>query len=97
MDGITPTDAPSPFQPTAALLKALLMHGGRQVQHQEGCQEWSRVTFTNGEMGFSCSSYVDFAAEDRFPNFGAVAVILSNCYVHTCIHICIYTHKPIYI
>jgi hypothetical protein len=57
MDGITPTYAPSPFQPTAALIKALLMHGARQLQHQE-------------DATFYWSTDSDFQIEDRFPNFG---------------------------
>ena len=31
MDGITPTYFPATFEPTAALLKALLMHGARDL------------------------------------------------------------------
>ena len=88
MDGITPTWVPAPFQPTAALLKALLMHGARQVQHQEECQgsRWQWVTFKSGQKGFWCfpSDRMHFKLEDHFPNFGATLKLLC-VYIHTCV------------
>jgi hypothetical protein len=85
MDGITPTWAPAPFQPTAALLKALLMHGARQVQHQEGCRtSWKLVSYKDGTTGFSCSVEKSFKLEAHFPNFGATLKLLCVC-IHTCV------------
>jgi hypothetical protein len=93
MDGITPTWVPAPFQPTAALLKALLMHGARQVQHQEDCQgsRWQRFTRQDGTKGFRCYTYrTHFKLEDHFPNFGATLKLL-------CVYIHIYTYTYTYI
>ena len=85
MDGITPTWAPAPFQPTAALLKALLMHGARQVQHQEGCRtSWQMGYYKDGTTGFYCADEKSFKFEAHFPNFGATLKLLC-VYIHTCV------------
>jgi hypothetical protein len=95
MDGINTNWVPSPFQPTAALLKALLMHGARQVQHQE-CRKWE---WNEENNKFLCQDPYssdpsldpvnDFKYTDHFPNFGATFRLLCVCVY---IYIMIYVH-----
>ena len=54
MDGITSTNTPSPFQPTAALLKALLMHGARSTSFftPSGGRNTDQTHLPNSAVGF---------------------------------------------
>jgi hypothetical protein len=101
MDGINTNWVPSPFQPTAALLKALLMHGARQVLHQE-CRKWElkmgpfphcRSQGIDVKKSFLCqdpysSDPCVFPFDDFFLNFGATFKLLCVC-VCVCLCVCV--------